>query len=192
MREKLSSFYDGELNQSDSELLINSLKQDDKLQQQWSDYSLYGAAMRDELSPLLSTGFSEKVQKLVEDEPVQLAPASLAKRSRLRGPVVGFAVAASLLAVAILVQKPVLETSPESQVAAVAGSATTAVTTPTTVALTNATVSETVGVRPEAELQQYDLIVANSKNENVRERINRLLVEHNEYNPASDMTGIWS
>ncbi len=43
---------------------------------------------------------------------------------------------------------------------------------------------------PIGNSQEYDLIVANSKNENVRERINRLLVEHNEYNPASDMTGI--
>jgi hypothetical protein len=49
-----------------------------------------------------------------------------------------------------------------------------------------------VGAISNLETPQYDLIVANSKNENVRERINRLLVEHNEYNPVSDMTGIWS
>ena len=34
------------------------------------------------------------------------------------------------------------------------------------------------------------LIVSNSRNENIRAKINRLLVEHNEYNPAGDMTGM--
>ena len=46
------------------------------------------------------------------------------------------------------------------------------------------------GMNPSTSSAENGLIVANSKNENVRERINRLLVEHNEYNPAGDMTGM--
>jgi hypothetical protein len=88
-----------------------------------------------------------------------------------------------LIGIAILVQKPVLLDTSDKQ-ATVVAELSTPVLPPLPVQNSIAPVNE--------GNQGSDLIVANSKNENVRERINRLLVEHNEYNPASDMTGIWS
>jgi len=171
MKERVSSFLDGELDQSESEQLIRALHEDKGLRAVWARYNTYSFAMRDELSPALSADFSARVIQALAEEPVQLSPAALPRNKRITGPVIGLAVAASLIGIAILIQKPVLQDkidSPTSKVATVAAA--------------------TAPVAPES----YELIVANSKNENVRERINRLLVEHNEYNPASDMTGIWS
>lgn len=180
MKENVSCFIDGELDQLESEQLIRRLNEDNDLRGQWRRFNIYRSAMRDELSPVLSAGFSDRVLQALANEPVQLAPASLAKSTRLRGPLVGLAVAASLLGIAILLQKPAIQDLQENQVPTVAE-----LSAPVTVPLP---VQDT----PAGNSQEYDLIVANSKNENVRERINRLLVEHNEYNPASDMTGILS
>ena len=178
MKESVSCFIDGELDQVESEQLIRRLNEDNDLRGQWRRFNIYRSAMRDELSPVLSAGFSDRVLQALANEPVQLAPASAAKSTRLRGPVVGLAVAASLLGIAVLLLKPVIQDLQENQ-----GSTVAELSAPVTVPLP---VQDT----PIGNSQEYDLIVANSKNENVRERINRLLVEHNEYNPASDMTGI--
>lgn len=180
MKESVSCFIDGELDQVESEQLIRRLIEDNDLRGQWRRYNIYRSSMRDELSPVLSAGFSDRVLQALVNEPVQLAPASLAKRTRLRGPVVGLAVAASLLGIAILLQKPALQETLEIEASTVAE-----ISSPVIASLPEQN-------SPIGNNQESDLIVANSKNENVRERINRLLVEHNEYNPASDMTGIWS
>ena len=182
MKESVSYFIDGELDQEAAELLIMKLCEDNDLRRQWRRFNTYRSAIRDELSPVLSAGFSDRVIQALANEPVQLAPASLTKpkRTRLRGPLAGLAVAASLVGIAILLTKPVIQDSQENEASTVAELSSPVIA------------SLPVQDSPIGKNQEYDLIVANSKNENVRERINRLLVEHNEYNPASDMTGIWS
>ena len=174
MKENLSVFMDGELDHSESLELIKQLHSDDELRDNWRRYNIYASVLRDEVSPVLSAGFSEKVILKLAQEPVQFAPAAMPKRKRFAGPMAGLAVAASLVGIAILLQKPVINDAPEDQVSNVAQ-----VSVPT-LPLGNT----------EATSTDSRLIVANSKNENVRERINRLLVEHNEYNPAGDMTGM--
>lgn len=177
MREKISYFIDGELDQTESEQLIRQLGEDNDLRGLWRRFNTYGSAMRGELSPALSADFSNRVLQALAKEPVQFSPAALPRRKRAWGSVAGLAVAASLVGIAILIQKPVIQEDPDTQTSNVA-----ALSVPATVPVPAET----------GAAQNYELIVANSKNENVRERINRLLVEHNEYNPASDMTGIWS
>ena len=174
MREKLSAFLDGELGHSESLKLIKQLDVDMDLRGQWQRYHTYGSALRDEITPVLSPDFGSRVLQALANEPVQFAPAAMTKRRRLTGPVAGFAVAASLVGIAILLQKPAVEDTNNSELQTIAE-----VTAP---ALPLAK-----SVEPSSN---NTLIVANSKNENVRERINQLLVEHNEYNPASDMTGL--
>ncbi len=179
MREKLSCFLDGELDQAESEQLIRQLDEDEDedLRGLWRRFNTYRSAMRDELSPALPTDFSKRVMQALANEPVQFSPAALPRSKRIWGPVAGLAVAASLVGIAILLQKPVIQEDSDTQTSKVA-----VLSVPATVSVPAET----------GAAQNYELIVANSKNENVRERINRLLVEHNEYNPASDMTGIWS
>ncbi len=181
MNGKVSTFFDGELDHDESLELIRQLDSDQDLRAQWRRYNLYSSAMRDELSAAISSGFSDRVLKALADEPVQLAPSSMPSKRRLNGPLAGFAVAASLVAIAIfVVQKPVQLDTQEAAVSSVAG-------------LSNPEITPLpVNTVANSEAPGSELIVANSKNENVRERINRLLIEHNEYNPASDMTGMWS
>jgi len=174
MREKLSAFLDGELGHAESLKLIRQLDVDADLRGQWQRYHAYGSVLRDEITPVLSADFSQKVLLALEKEPVQLAPAAVSSRRRIAAPLAGLAVAASLVGIAILLQKPVLQQNEKSEVSTVAE-----------VALPLPEPVETI-----SESADSGLIVANSKNENIRERINQLLVEHNQYNPASDMTGI--
>jgi negative regulator of sigma E activity len=176
MKERVSAFIDGETGHQESLDVIRALDNDVELRKQWHRYHVYGHVLRDELSTRVSANFTSNVTRALAEEPVQLAPSAMKRRKPFRGPVAGMAVAASLVAVAVLVFNPSLNNQQETG------------TAPTLVAKQTSTAK--VAAQPAANYDQDDLIVANSKNENVRERINRLLVQHNQYNPASDMTGI--
>jgi negative regulator of sigma E activity len=175
MREKISAFIDGELEHADSLDLVEQLGKDKELHSYWQRYHIYGSAMRNEVSSTLSVDFSARVMTSLEQEPVQLAPSSMPRRKKLTGPVAGLAVAASLVGIAVLLVKPGLQENTETGAQTVAKVVSPQIRQPG---------------NPRVIDPEQDLIVANSKNENVRERINRLLVEHNQYNPASDMTGM--
>lgn len=164
MNEKISALLDNELGRTDSLDVLDAIKKDPLGQLPWQRYHLYGAAIREELPSPISYDFHEKVASELKNEPVQLTPAAMQNDRSWQKPAFGLAIAASLLAIVVMVQKPFV-----------------ADTTPVSVATTTT-----------APVLQADnqLIVANRNNENVKERINRLLVQHNEYNPASDMTGM--
>lgn len=166
MNDKISALMDNELGRREAFKMLDIIEKDLQEQQRWSRYHLYGAVMREELPSAIAPDFHERVAAVIAQEPVQLAPAAMQVDRSWRKPAFGLAVAASLLAVVIIVQKP-FSTGPGPAPVSVAKH------TPATI--------------PQVGSQ---LIVANRNNENVRERINRLLVEHNEYNPASDMTGM--
>ena len=176
MKENLSAFLDGELDHAESLRMITQLEKDKQLRQQWSRYQTYGSALRDELAPALTTDFSARVCERLAREPVQLAPAAVSSARRLRGPLAGIAVAASLVGIAILLQKPALENTQDSPL--------------TSVAEVSEPLPVPVNRVADGHAEAGQLIVSNSRNENIREKINRLLVEHNEYNPAGDMTGM--
>ena len=164
MNEKISALLDNELGRTESLKVFDAIKKDPQGQQSWQRYQLYGAVIREEVPSPISHTFHERVARELANEPVRLAPAVKQNDRSWQKPAFGLAIAASLLAIVVVVQKPFVANS-----------------TPVSVATTAAVPA------PQAEDR---LIVANSKNENVRERINRLLVGLNEYNPASDMTGM--
>ncbi|MCK5360705.1 MAG: sigma-E factor negative regulatory protein, partial [Gammaproteobacteria bacterium] len=174
MKENLSAFMDGELEHSESLELIKELSRDDELLGKWHRYNTFSSVLKGEITEQLPAGFSDRVIQQLAKEPVQFVPAAVPRRKRLAGPVAGFAVAASLVGIAILLQKPVINDATDDKLSSVAQ-----ITAP---ALPVA--------KSELPTADSNLIVANSKNENIRERINQLLVEHNEYNPAGDMTGM--
>jgi len=161
MSEKISAFIDSELDDHESRSFATTLLKDPQSRAAWRRYQVYGAALREELPSALAPGFAARVAAALEEEPVRLNPSAVRRRHRWLAPLTGAAVAASVLGIAILLQKPVIESESTNQLASSARGTGDA-----------------------------GLIVANSRNENVRERINRLLVEHNEFNPAADMTGM--
>jgi sigma-E factor negative regulatory protein RseA len=80
MKDQVSVLMDGELDESESRLLLSSLLRDDELRQAWRDYHLVGAVLRNE--PLLTTDITAHVMAALESEPVILAPRNLSRGGR--------------------------------------------------------------------------------------------------------------
>jgi sigma-E factor negative regulatory protein RseA len=174
MSEEISAFIDDELERPQSQRLAGRLVTDTDCRAIWRRYQVYGAAMRQELPSGLSADFADRVQQALANEPVQLVPVQR-RRSPVLVPATGLAVAASLLLITVLLLRP-LGDDPA--------------TTGTPVPLASAPTSTAGTLASSGSGVDSELIVANSRNENIRQRINRLLVEHNEYNPATDVTGM--
>jgi sigma-E factor negative regulatory protein RseA len=103
LKEKLSAFMDGELNDAEAAEVYQQLQHDDELKASWSRFHLIRDALKYEVSGLKNDELASRVSAALEDEPVVMAP------KRRRGQVhqftrhvASFAVAASLTAVAIL------------------------------------------------------------------------------------------
>jgi len=103
IREQISAFLDGELPNSESELLLKRLTRDAQLRESFGRYALIGEALRGSSRVPLTRGFAERLNCAIDGEP---AAASVQARrgGRLRWwrPVAGAAVAAGVAAVAVL------------------------------------------------------------------------------------------
>jgi sigma-E factor negative regulatory protein RseA len=103
IREQISAFLDGELPNSESELLLKRLTRDAELRESFGRYALIGEALRGSNRVPLTRGFAERLNCAIDGEP---AAASVQARhgGRLRWwrPVAGAAVAAGVAAVAVL------------------------------------------------------------------------------------------
>lgn len=73
MKEKVSALLDGALDDEASSRLFESLRRDGALRRDWEDYCLIGDVLRDENG--LSSDFTRKVMRCIDDEPTVLAPA---------------------------------------------------------------------------------------------------------------------
>ena len=100
--EHLSSLIDGELDAREAAAVIDALCRDAELQHRWSDLQLVGDALRStEVAACHVDGFCARVRKALADEPAVLAP-SRARPGWRRYAVPGFAVAASVAALAFV------------------------------------------------------------------------------------------
>jgi sigma-E factor negative regulatory protein RseA len=103
IREQVSAFLDGELPDTETELLLKRLTRDGELRESFGRYALIGEALRGSGPQLLSRGFASRVNLAIDGEPVQ--PAAQAQRSnasRWWRPLAGVSVAAGVAAVAIV------------------------------------------------------------------------------------------
>jgi sigma-E factor negative regulatory protein RseA len=101
-REQLSALVDNELTKEASSV-IESLLEDNEAKQTWSRYHLIGDSLRGHI-PEHVGDISSNVSQAIASEPTILAPAKISasrKSSYLMKPVMGFAIAASVAAVAI-------------------------------------------------------------------------------------------
>ncbi|MDH5257617.1 MAG: sigma-E factor negative regulatory protein [Gammaproteobacteria bacterium] len=74
LHEKISSFYDDELDTIDRDLVYDALKQDGEQKQIWGRYSIIGDAMRKNLPDNPDHNLLSRVQIALESEPSLLAP----------------------------------------------------------------------------------------------------------------------
>jgi sigma-E factor negative regulatory protein RseA len=103
IREQVSAFLDGELPNSETELLLKRLTRDAELRESFGRYALIGEALRGASPGVLSRGFSSRVNLAIDGEPVPAAAQPQnARAPRWWRPLAGFGVAAGVAAVAIV------------------------------------------------------------------------------------------
>ena len=98
-RERLSCFVDGEITESERHIADHLLK-DQELLDTWSRYHLLSDCLNQQLPRYMGRHLSADVAQLIQSEPAILAPTKLAPA--FMKPVAGFALAASVTAMAIL------------------------------------------------------------------------------------------
>jgi sigma-E factor negative regulatory protein RseA len=102
IREQVSAFLDGELPDTETELLLKRLTRDGELRESFGRYALIGEALRGAGSQILTRGFASRVNLAIDGEPAQVpAHTQLARAPRWWRPVAGVTVAAGVAALAI-------------------------------------------------------------------------------------------
>lgn len=101
MKNKISSFMDGELDQQDVPGMIEAIKKNDELKEEWKMYHLIGDSLRQ--SSRLSMNISRSVSQQLKSEPTILSPsfspkASTSNPNYQKYKVFGFSIAASIVA----------------------------------------------------------------------------------------------
>jgi sigma-E factor negative regulatory protein RseA len=169
---EISALIDDELTQADLRQEIDRLISDPAGRDLWNRYHLIGDAMRRETGPVVDTGLAEAISRKLEQEPVVLAPGAI-KPGRVKWfkPVAGFAVAASVAAMAVTLG-PGLMTSEQTINSPQAVAKQQPKTTPFYYVAEDGTRWETL------------------RKPKVESRLNSYLVNHQEYAPASNMKGI--
>ena len=175
-REQLSALVDDELAQEASSV-IESLLEDNDAKETWSRYHLIGNSLRGHL-PEHIVDISSNVSQAIASEPTILAPAkksSSRKSSDLMKPVMGFAIAASVAAVAIFNVQQANQISETGQpVIAQSSIATSQPSLATSPQLVN---------QQTAQAQVYQV-------KHVDPRLNRYLVNYNEYRANTVVSGM--
>jgi sigma-E factor negative regulatory protein RseA len=103
--EKVSALVDGELPREEVDQLVMALKQDRDIQACWRHFHLISDALKNNLPERLPEDFVRRVSLALESEPALTNPPPLhrpARPTNLHAPTVGFALAASVAAVAFL------------------------------------------------------------------------------------------
>jgi negative regulator of sigma E activity len=103
IREQVSAFLDGELPNSETELLLKRLTRDVDLRESFGRFALIGESMRGGSGGHLSQGFTGRVNRAIDGAP--LVESTPRQRTPIRAwwrPLVGAAVAAGVATVAVL------------------------------------------------------------------------------------------
>lgn len=98
LNEQVSACVDGESDATETALLLRRLSQDDGLRSRWARYHLISDALKGNLPDQPSMTLAERVHQAVAQE---TTPQRRFSAARLLKPVVGFAIAASVAALAV-------------------------------------------------------------------------------------------
>ena len=102
IREQVSAFLDGELPNSETELLLKRLTRDGEFRGSFGRYALIGEALRGP-GPLMARGFAARVNFAIDGEPLPASgPLSQDRAPRWWRPLAGAAVAAGVAVVAVV------------------------------------------------------------------------------------------
>src|ERR1700675_1802946 len=102
IREQVSAFLDGELPDSETELLLKRLTRDVLLRKSLCLYALLGEALRDAGSDRVTKDFAAGVNLAIDGEPVQVPHARGTRTTNWWRPLAGVSVAAGVATLAIV------------------------------------------------------------------------------------------
>jgi sigma-E factor negative regulatory protein RseA len=103
IREQVSAFLDGELPNSETELLLKRLTRDGELRDSFGRYALIGEVVRGGSHKFMARGFAARVNLAIDGEPVQAQePVAAIEPPRWWRPFAGAAVAAGVAAIAVV------------------------------------------------------------------------------------------
>jgi sigma-E factor negative regulatory protein RseA len=102
IREQVSAFLDGELPNSETELLLKRLTRDPELRESFGRYALIGEAVRGASRAYLTKGFAGRINLAIDGEATASVPGTHGRAPRWWRPLAGVAVAAGVAAVAVV------------------------------------------------------------------------------------------
>ena len=104
IREQVSAFLDGELPNTETELLLKRLTRDAELRERFGRYALIGETVRGAGPHSLTRGFASRLNVAIDGEPAVAVVAAVARArgSRWWRPLAGISVAAGVATVAIV------------------------------------------------------------------------------------------
>lgn len=165
IKEQLSALVDGELPDSERELLLRRMETDEDLRKTWRRYNLVHDVLHRNLPQHVDSGFTDRVMTAIADEDLVAPPLAVHVRKFLR-PLAGLAIAASVAALAII------------------GIQNFGVTT------SDSDISIATGSKPDSGFRQVSGTRWDTKQPGVDARLNGYLVNHNEYSSATSLQGI--
>ncbi len=163
IREQVSALVDDELDDLERPLLLGRLQRDAGLRACLGRYQLIGEVMRGGHAQVAGLGIAARVQAELDGEPVSTPPPQVA--ARLWKPLAGLAIAASVALVAVLSVQRVH--APQQATPALASSQA-----------------------PDGAFVRVDDGRWNRIEPAVEQRMNRYLVNHNEYAASRSMPGV--
>ncbi len=178
-REQLSALIDDELSHETSSA-INTLLEDNEAKETWTRYHLIGDSMRGHL-PERIEDIADNVSQAIALQPTILAPQKESPNRKSPGlmkPVMGFAIAASVAAVAIFNVQQAKQISETGQPVIAQSSIATSQPSLATSIATPQLVNQKTG---QARVYQA---------KNVDPRLNRYLVNYNEYRANTGVSGM--
>jgi sigma-E factor negative regulatory protein RseA len=177
--ELTSSLLDGELGRDAQQRVVAGMLGSTREElDRFGRYRMIGDMMRGE-SAVLAFSVAQRVHEALQEEPVVLAPRRLKPRQWLR-PVAGLAVAASVAAAAVVVAPRLMTgTGPVVEPVQLATDFQRPALSPTLVAAAPAAPARQTG--GDARWQALD--------KDLEDRLNRLMVEHQEFGGRSGING---
>jgi sigma-E factor negative regulatory protein RseA len=167
---QLSAMVDGELADAEIALALRRLSRDDDWQECWERYYLISDALQGHVPAALDTGFVTRIHQVIANEPLTSVTRPLPSWYK---PVTGFALAASVVLVALFglkLNQSNATFAPTASLAASNASSPASVALPAQVASLNQ--------------------LANDASETSEARLNSYLVNHNGYASRNSVNGM--
>jgi sigma-E factor negative regulatory protein RseA len=173
-KEQVSAIVDDELD-SGSQSVIDDLLKTPSLKASWARYHLISDSLQHNMPEAIDTGLAARISASIQDEPTILAPRPTSNSTLIK-PVAGFAIAASVAAMAILGIQQNREEGPGIQEQAVVSF------TPRATVNSTANQQTALNTPTEAQLRQVKA--------NTNARLNSYLVNYNEHRKNSGFQGM--